>query len=240
MLSDKKIIVISGSSGIGLEVARQAASRGARVTITGRSVERLKSAAASLPLSVDTAAFDVTDRSELKRFLAGVGTIDHLVSCFGDTEWGGFLSLDEDRARQVVENKFWAQLMIVREACSIMAKDGSIVLTAGTAVDRGILPYGAAFSVVGNTMLEVLARGLAAELAPVRVNLIEPTVTNTPLFAGMTDQAREELFQNFARLLPLKRIPEPHEVARSYIHLMESGLINGDRVRPDGGPMLAG
>jgi NAD(P)-dependent dehydrogenase (short-subunit alcohol dehydrogenase family) len=240
MIRGKRIVVISGSSGIGLEVARQATERGAQVTITGRSADRLKAASGLISSEVGTAAFDATDRAQLEHFFGEFGTIDHLVSCFGDTEWGGFLDLDEKRARAVVENKFWAQLLIVRAARKTIAIDGSIVLTAGTAIDRGIVPYGAAFSVVGNTMLEVLVRGLSAELAPVRINLIEPTVTNTALFDNMTDEARQQLFESVAWKLPIKRIPEPHEVALSYIHLMESDLVNGDRIRPDGGPMLGG
>lgn len=239
MIRDKHVVVISGSSGIGLEVARQAAERGAKVTITGRSTERLAAAAASISQNVATASFDATDRVSLGRFFDGFGTIDHLVSCFGDTEFGSFLDLDEKRAREVIENKFWAQLFIVRAARNYIARDGSIVLTAGTAFDRAVVPYATAFSAVGNTMLEVLVKGLSAELAPIRVNLVAPTLTNTALFDGMTQEARRKLFEDFAPKLPIMRVPQPHEVARSYIHLMESGLVNGDRIRPDGGPMLA-
>jgi NAD(P)-dependent dehydrogenase (short-subunit alcohol dehydrogenase family) len=238
MLQNKRVVVISGSSGIGLEVARQAVERGASVTITGRSVARLHRAAEAIGPNRATAAFDVTDRSELVRFFDGLGTFDHLVSCFGDTEWGSFLELDEARARAVIENKFWTQLFIVRAARDQIARDGSIVLTAGTTMDRGPVPYAAAFSVVGNTMLEVLVRGLCTEMAPVRVNLVEPTVTDTGLFADMAEDAKRKLFNDVASVLPIQRIPRPQEVARSYIHLLESGLVNGDRIRPDGGPML--
>lgn len=238
MIDGKQVVVIAASSGIGLEVARQAALRGALVTLTGRNRDRLKAAADSIGTSVTTAAFDATDRTQLSNFVQQLGRIDHLVSCIGDTEWGAFLELDEHRAREVVELKFWAQLSIVREVHRSMVKGGSITLTAGTSVDRGLLPYKAAFSVLGNTMLEVLVRGLSAEMAPVRVNLVEPTVTNTPLFSQMTEEHRRELFARFGSSLPIGRIPEPHEVARSYIHLMESDLVNGDRIRPDGGPMF--
>jgi NAD(P)-dependent dehydrogenase (short-subunit alcohol dehydrogenase family) len=239
MLEGKHVVVISGSSGIGLEVARLASLRGARVTITGRDEVRLKSAAGSVGGDVKTAAFDATDRVALQDFCTQSDMIDHLVSCFGDTEWGSFLDLDETRAREVVEHKFWAQLAIVRAARGKIALDGSLTLTAGTVWDRAPVPIPAAFSVVGNTALEVMVRGLAGELAPIRVNLIEPTVTDTPLFADMDASAKQELFDSYAPLLPIGRIPKPEEVARSYIHLMESGLINGDRIRPDGGPTLS-
>jgi NAD(P)-dependent dehydrogenase (short-subunit alcohol dehydrogenase family) len=238
MLDARHVIVVAGSAGIGAEVARQAAERGARVTITGRDPDRLAKAAASMPAAVDTAAFDGTDRAAVGRFFAEIDRIDHLASCIGFTERGTLLDHDEDRARMVFENKIWAQLFIVRTAHAKVARDGSIVLTGGTSADRAIFPHFSAFSVVGNTALGALVKGLAGEIAPVRINVVEPTLTETAL-VGPRTPARDELFARFAARSPVGRIPQPAEVARSYIHAMESGLINGDRLRPDGGPSFS-
>ncbi len=238
MLEGKRVVVIAGSSGIGADVARQAAEKGARVTITGRDPERLQSAAAAMPPGVETVAFDATDRAKVIEFFAGCGPIDHLVSCVGFTEQGTLLGHDEDRARMVLEHKFWAQLFIVRAAHAQIARDGSIVLTGGTSDERAIFPHFSAFSVIGNTAVGALVRGLAGEIAPVRINVVEPTLTQTPLLGPIT-AAVEELMARFVRSSPAAKVPQPADVARSYIHAMESGLINGDRLRPDGGPSFS-
>lgn len=238
MLKDKTVVVVAGSSGIGLEVARQAAERGARVIITGRDRDRLEAAAATLPGTVRTAAFDASDRTAFRAFVEGLEAIDHFVSCMGDTAWGSFLATDEARARAVVEQKFWTQLAMVREARAKIGEGGSIVLTAGTAVARGALPFAAAFSLLGNTMVEVLVRGLSAELAPLRINAVQPGVTRTPLYAPMSEEDREAMYAAWGGRLPINRIPLPGEVALSYIHLMENPVMTGESIRADGGPFL--
>ena len=191
-----------------------------------------------MPADVATAAFDATDRARVTEFFAGCGAIDHLASCVGFTERGTLLDHDEDRARMVLEHKFWAQLFIVRTAHAQIARDGSIVLTGGTSEERAIFPHFSAFSVIGNTAVGALVRGLAGEIAPVRINVVEPTLTQTPLL-GPTSPGLEELLARFIRSSPAAKVPQPDDVARSYIHAMESGLINGDRLRPDGGPSFS-
>jgi NAD(P)-dependent dehydrogenase (short-subunit alcohol dehydrogenase family) len=238
MLKGKRVVVIAGSSGIGAAVAQQAAEKGAKVMITGRDADRLAAAAAAMAGGVKTFAFDATDRSKVIEFFATLGSIDHLVSCVGFTERGSLLDHDEERARMVFEQKFWAQLFIVRVAHKQIARDGSIVLTGGTSEARAIYPHFSAFSVIGNTAVGALAKGLAAEIAPVRINVVEPNLTQTPLLGEITP-ALQALLARFTAKSPVARIPQPAEVARSYIHAMESGLINGDRLRPDGGPSFS-
>ncbi len=138
----------------------------------------------------------------------------------------------------VLEHKFWAQLFIVRTAHAQIARDGSIVLTGGTSEDRAVFPHFSAFSIIGNTAVGALVKGLAGEIGPVRINVVEPTLTQTPLLGPIT-AAVEELFRKFIKSSPAAKVPQPGDVARSYIHAMESGLINGDRLRPDGGPSFS-
>lgn len=238
MLADRRVVVIGGSSGIGAQVAQQAADRGAAVIITGRDRERLVAATEAMPEGVDVAAFDATDRESVVGFFSDIGPFDHLVSCLGFTERGTALAHDETGARKVFEHKFWAQLFLVRAAHEQIAHDGSIVLTSGTTAERAIVPHFSAISVVANTAVGALVKGLAGELAPVRVNVVEPTLTQTPLL-GPSTPAREEWFARFVAASPAGKVPQPADVARSYIHAMESGLINGDSLRPDGGPTFS-
>ena len=196
MLAGKRVVVLAGSSGICLEVARQAMEKGAVVTITGRDSDRLTAASADLPPGVDARAFDATDRDRVTEFFAQYGPIDHLVSCIGFTEQGSLLHHDETRARKVFEHKFWAQLFIVRTAHAQIARDGSIVLTGGTSEERAIFPHFSAFSIIGNTAVGALVKGLAGEIGPVRINVVEPTLTQTPLLGPIT-AAVEELLRKF-------------------------------------------
>lgn len=237
-LSGARVVVLGGSSGIGLAVAAEAARRGANVVIAGRDRARLATAAAKVGEGAQTEAFDATDQAALAGFFGRGGAIDHLVSCIGFSERGTLLGHAEDRARLVIEHKFWSQLRIVREAAPVMARSGSITLTGGTSADRAGVPHMAAFSIIGNTMLGALVQGLAAEIAPVRINVVEPTVTDTPLLDVLPPEAKGRYFEAFCATTPIGRVPQPEEVALSYIHAMESGLINGDRLRPDGGPTL--
>lgn len=239
MLSGKRVVVLGGSSGIGAEVARQSVLNGAQVTITGRSAARLKEAAASMP-TVEVMAFDATDRGSVSEFFSNRTTIDHLVSCVGFTEHGTLLEHDEDRARRIFDVKVWAQLAIVRSGYKSISKGGSIVLTGGTSEDRATFPHASAFSVVANSALGALVKGLAGEVAPVRINVVEPTMTDTPLLGGLSDETRRDLFARFAAKTPIGRVPNALDVAHSYVHLMASELVNGDRIRPDGGPTFCG
>lgn len=240
----KHVVVLGGSSGIGLEVARQALERGAVLTITGRNADRLAQAKADLAKAdlggdTETSAFDALDRAATADFFAKVRPVDHLVSCIGDTQWGTFLTLDEKKARGILEAKFWTQLHIVKSVLPKLAADGTITLTGGTSPDRGAFPYlTAGFSAAGNHLLEALVEGLSIEISPRRINVVEPGLTDTPLWDSLPAEDRERAYATIARQSQIKRIPSASEVARSYIHAIESGVINGDRLRPGGGPMI--
>jgi NAD(P)-dependent dehydrogenase (short-subunit alcohol dehydrogenase family) len=182
--------------------------------------------------------FDGTDPAQVAGFFARAGHIDHLVSCIGFSERGSLLSHAEERARLVIEHKFWSQLRIVRNAVPVMTPTGSITLTGGTDADRSGVPHAAGFSILGNSLLAAMVQGMAGEIAPIRINVVEPTLTDTPLIDVLPPDAKARYFEAFAASSPIGRVPRPEEVALSYVHAMESGLVNGDRLRPDGGPTL--
>lgn len=233
MLKGKNVVILAGSSGLGLALAKLVVGQGARVTITGRDEGRLASAAASVGNGARTAAFDGLDRDAVAGFFAAQGAIDHLASFVGDTSFGGLLAVDEARTRQVFEAKVWAQLRIAKLAAPKMAKDGTITFTGGT----GAKPH-ESVSYLGNRAIEAVAQALAVELAPIRVNVVAPTLTDTNLWSGMEPGKRRELYGSYAQRLTIGRIPTADEVARSYVHLMESGLVTGAAITPDGGSML--
>src|SRR6266700_4727503 len=84
-LQDKRVVVLGGSSGIGLEVAKQAASQGANVVIASSSAERVQKAVESVGGEAQWQAVDVSDERAVATFFSKLGTFDHLVFTAGDS-----------------------------------------------------------------------------------------------------------------------------------------------------------
>lgn len=232
------IVVIGGSSGIGLRVAELAAAAGARLVIGGRDRTRLDAAASSLRASgteVAAVAVDAHDETSLKRFFAEVPALDHLVSMIGEPMGGGFLSAPLAQIRHTVESKFFANLHIARLAAPKLNAGGSLTFTSGT----GGRAQDAAGSYVGNLAVHALVEGLAVELAPrARANAVAPTWTDTPLWADLPAAQRAETKAHFAETIPLGRTATIDEVAGAYLFLMGNGFVTGQQIAVDGGIML--
>lgn len=235
-LDASTILVIGGSSGIGYEVARQAAGAGASVTITGRDQRRL--AAAANRLGAQARCLDVHDEEQLKAAFAAVRRADHVVSMAGDSMSGGFLQTEPETMRHVLQSKFLANWMIGRHAARILAPGGSLTFTSGT----GGRPHEVSATYVANLGISALVEGLAVEMAPRhRVNAVAPTFMGTAT-AFWRDTPADELTRQqtaFAATVPLRRTATASEVASAYLMLMTSTFITGQVLAVDGGVMLA-
>jgi NAD(P)-dependent dehydrogenase (short-subunit alcohol dehydrogenase family) len=84
-LSGKRIVVLGGSSGIGLAVAQQAATQGATAISASSNADRVKKAVATLGAKAEGHAFDLSNESDIKNFFQKVGDFDHLVFTAGET-----------------------------------------------------------------------------------------------------------------------------------------------------------
>ncbi|HMJ20283.1 MAG TPA: SDR family NAD(P)-dependent oxidoreductase, partial [Terriglobales bacterium] len=167
-LQHKRVIVLGGSSGIGLEVAKQAASQGASVVIASSSAERVEKAVESVGGEAQGQAVDVSDERAVATFFSKLGTFDHLVFTAGDSLHLHDLAVtDLQQARHAFELRYWAALAAVKYGCPHIRKEGSIVLTTGIAGQRPLKGWVIAASVCGT--IEALTRALAVELAPIRV-----------------------------------------------------------------------
>ncbi|MBB1612764.1 dehydrogenase [Pseudomonas sp. UMC65] len=236
-LARQTLVVIGAGSGIGAAVARQAAARGARVVLAGRSLEALQRQQAQLPESACSIAVDITDAASLQALFARVGAFDHLVISAGPAIAAKPLAdtdlLDAQRAFEV---KFWGVWRAVQAALPTLAPQGSISLTSGL-LSRKMVP-GQVLKTTLNAALEALGKHLAKELAPRRVNVISPGVTATEAYAGMPEDAREAMFARTAANLPVGRVGQPDEVAAAFILAMENGFISGSLIDVDGGGLL--
>lgn len=234
-LNGKTVVVLGGTSGFGLATARAAANAGAQVVIGSRSKTNVDKALAELPAGVTGATVDVTDEAALNQFFNGLHGIDHLVVTAGDA----FPSANPNyqQARQAFEVRFWGGYLAANLGASHIKTGGSITLTNGII---GIRPWKgfSAGSAISGAMAS-LTRGLAVELAPIRVNTVCAGVIRTPLWSGMTDQDRDALFANTAAKLPVGRIGEPEDIAETYLYLMQSGFTTGQVLVIDGGDVIS-
>jgi NAD(P)-dependent dehydrogenase (short-subunit alcohol dehydrogenase family) len=236
-LSEKRIVVLGGSSGIGLAVAQQAVAQGATAIIASSNADRVKQAVATLDGKAGGHTLDLSKERDIQNFFQGIGELDHLVFTAGDALQLNMLeATDLTKARHAFELRYWAALAAVKYASPHIRKDGSIVLTTGIAGRRPHKGWAIAASVCGT--IEALTRALAVELAPIRVNAVSPGVVRTNLWQSMSADEREHLFEGVGKALPVGRVGEPYDIAQAYLFLMQEGFSTGQTVVVDGGTVL--
>jgi NAD(P)-dependent dehydrogenase (short-subunit alcohol dehydrogenase family) len=236
-LENKRVVVVGGSSGIGLAVAELSATHAAEVVIASSKEAKVRQATSAIGGKTQGEVVDVSDERSVETFFTRLGAFDHLVFTAGDS-----LQLDElastnlQQARHAFELRYWAALAAVKYASPHIRKDGSIVLTTGVAGQRPHKGWTVAASVCGT--IEALTRALAVELAPIRVNAVCPGVVRTNLWQSMNADAREQFYESVGKSLLVGRVGEACEIARAYLFLMQQGYATGQTVVLDGGAVL--
>lgn len=234
-LKDKRIVVIGGSSGIGLAVAEGALREGARVTVSSSRQATVDKGLARLKGAEGVVA-DVKDEEQLAKLFARIGNFDHLVYTAGD--WGGprrgsLENLDLKEAAGIFTVRFWGALAAAKQAKKHLAADGSITLTDGMIAHRPSKGSIVATGMAGG--IEHMTRALAVELAPLRVNAVCPGAIRTEIWNAIPEAQREDRIREMGARVPLKRIGEPNEVAEAYLYLMRGGYTTGQVLYVDGG-----
>jgi NAD(P)-dependent dehydrogenase (short-subunit alcohol dehydrogenase family) len=236
-LRNKRVVILGGSSGIGLAVAEQAASLGAQIVIASSNAERVQKAVESLGNNGQGHTLDLSDEQAVETLFSKVGAFDHLVFTAGDSlHLQDLATTDLKQARRAFELRYWAALAAAKYGSKNIRKGGSIVLTTGVAGQRPHKGWVVAASVCGT--IEALTRALALELAPIRVNAVSPGVVRTNLWQNMTAAEREQLYESVGNSLPVGRVGEPHDIAQAYLFLMQEGFSTGQTLVVDGGTVL--
>jgi NAD(P)-dependent dehydrogenase (short-subunit alcohol dehydrogenase family) len=239
-LPGKKVVIVGGSSGIGLGVAAMALERGAQVVIVGRSGEKLRNASRVLGASrgVRSVAADMTHEAAVAKLFDEIGGFDHLVSTAGAPPPGDPIGqTDLDLARGFVENKLIGALTLAKHAVKALRPGGSMTFTSGINKDRPPVPGGAVVTAIAGSF-GFLAHALALELAPTRVNVVSPGWVDTPMWDELVGEAKSGLLTDMAARLPAGRIATPADIARAYLYLMESEFTTGETIHIDGGQRL--
>lgn len=235
-LRQKRVVVVGGTSGIGLAVAQGAMADGARVVVGSSSADKIGAVAEKLQ-GAEAIAINVRDEASVEAFFAKVGPFDHLVFTAGD--WGQFRDartieqLDLEQARELFAVRFWGAVACVKHAHKYLREGASITLTDGTVAHRP--RKGAPLSTAMAGGIEHLVKGLAVDLAPIRVNGVCPAGIRTDIWNSIPPDVREERFTKMTARQPLPRIGEPEEVAEAYLYLMKGGYTTGQVLRVDGG-----
>ena len=234
-----KVVIIGGSSGIGLAVAEVLLGQGATVTVAGRAPDRLDSAERTLvsrqPHAIlRTIVADVSREDDVERLFKDAGPVDHVVLTAADATgaYQRITSLDLAAARNLIDTKLAGALLVAKHA----EVTGSITFTSGIAAYRPAA--GGSVVAAVNGSLESLAYALALEMAPVRVNVVSPGWIDTPIWDTIAGEAKAARLDAMAARLPAGRVGLPGDVAQAMLALIGNPYITGTVVHVDGGQRL--
>ena len=232
LLAGKKVVVVGGSSGIGLATAEMAKREGAEIIIASRNAERLDKAAEKLGAIAIPA--DVTSDDSVAELFKRCGPVDHVVVTAAQLRTGPFKTVKMEDVRATMEGKFWGAWRVAQQAQ--ISAGGSLTLVSGFLSVRP-RPNSAIVS-AANGALESLARALALELAPVRVNAVSPGIIDTPIRSAMPEEARRDMLAKTAAALPVGRVGAGEDIARQILGFMANGFATGSIVYIDGGALV--
>jgi NAD(P)-dependent dehydrogenase (short-subunit alcohol dehydrogenase family) len=232
-LAGQTVVLIGGSSGIGLETARRARSEGAEVILVGRDHGRLSQAA--LEVGAQRAAvFDASDAAAVQRFFQDLpAPVDHVLVTAGAPTYGPLLEMSSGQVSEALSGHMILGLNVARNAAAKMRPGGTLLLMGGTGGRRighgvGIVPAATAVS-------PPFVASLALELAPVRVNLIAAGFVDTPLSASLLGDGLEDRRSELRATLPIGRVVTPADVAALAVHIMINTALTGATYDIDGG-----
>ena len=232
-LSGAHVVIFGGSSGIGLAAAAAAKAEGADVTLVGRSAEKLEAASRAIG-GARTAVADIANRSAVEAMFGTLGRVDHLVITAGSFIVGKLSESDPDQLFAAMHERIAGPLYAIKAALPLMPATASIVLTSGQLADR---PSGDGTSVIAAAVrgVEALARSLALELKPIRVNVVSPGYVDTPLFDVFGPENRAAILTQVAGSLPGGRVGRPEEVGEAIAFLLGNRYMNAEILHVDGG-----
>ena len=234
-LNGKNVVVMGGTSGIGLATAKAAQKAGANVWCAGRTQENIEAASTALS-NAQFRKLDTHDVAGLEALFAEVGQVDHIVAAAtgANRTTRPFMEQTEEQFSEAF-NKFWGYTRVVRAGVPHLAEDGSVTLVSGIPA-RKCNPNMSSISCVGNAV-EGLTRALAIELTPKRVNVVAPGIIDTGMFAGLGDN-KQAAFSQMSQNIPLGRVGQAKEVAAAIMLCITNGFMTGATVDVDGGALL--
>jgi NAD(P)-dependent dehydrogenase (short-subunit alcohol dehydrogenase family) len=227
------VVVVGGTQGLGLEVARHYAGQGREVVLSGRDPARARAVAAEVGGRTRGIGLDLAEPAELADRLAGVERVAHLVLAAIERDENRVHAFDVQAATRLATLKMVGNTEVVHLLAPRMDTDGSVVLFGGRAKDR---PYpGSTMVSAVNGGITGLVSSLAVELAPIRCNAIHPGIVgDSPYWSAKGEAALAPVRDR----TPSRRLVTTQDVVGAVVFLLENRSVNGVNLHVDGGWLL--
>jgi NAD(P)-dependent dehydrogenase (short-subunit alcohol dehydrogenase family) len=232
-LKGRSVLVIGRESGIARAVVQAVREAGANVVVASRDQEAL---AAAYDGDVIAETVDVTDEASVAALAERIGTIDHVVSTASARARSPLADIQPAVVVQSLLTKVLGPILLAKHFAPRMPQDGSFVFFSGLTAQKpspGMLAVAAT-----NGGVDAVARALAFELAPIRVNAVSPGTIDSGAYDALGDQKKAELFATRAESNPARRVGVPDDAARAVIYALTSGFTTGSTLSVDGGEHL--
>jgi NAD(P)-dependent dehydrogenase (short-subunit alcohol dehydrogenase family) len=227
------VVVIGGTSGLGLAVARHYADQGREVVLTSRDQQRAEAVAAEVGGRARGIALDLAEPAELGDRLAGVAGVSHLVLAAIERDENRVHAFDLKGATRLATLKLVGYAEVVHQLAPRLDPEGSVVLFGGRAKDR---PYpGSTMVSTVNGGVTGLVHSLAVELAPIRCNAIHPGIVGDSPYWSAKGEAALEPVRNRT---PSRRLVTMEDIVGAVVFLLENRSVNGENLHVDGGWLL--
>jgi NAD(P)-dependent dehydrogenase (short-subunit alcohol dehydrogenase family) len=226
-------VVVGGTSGLGLEVARHRSKQGDDVIVTGRDAANAAEVASSLDGSAASAAFDLTEPTGIAPALAGIERVDNLVLAAIDRDTNDVREYDLDRALNLVTLKIIGYTEVVHTLLPAMHDDSAVVVFGGRAKDR---PYPGSITVsTVNGAVIGMVNAMALELAPIRINAIHPGIVgDSPFWAAKP----HPVLEGYRSRTPTGRLATMVDIVGAVDFLLTNRGVNAVQLYVDGGWLL--
>jgi NAD(P)-dependent dehydrogenase (short-subunit alcohol dehydrogenase family) len=235
-LLGRTVVVIGGSSGMGLETARLARAHGAEVVLTARDPDRLRAAADEIG-ATSTEAFDLNDLARLEQFFADLpGPVDHVLVTGPGPMYSSLADMDLNAAGRHVAEHLLVPLAVARYGAPRMRPPGTLLFIGGTGGRQAAVGFTLISALTA--ALPALIASLAVELAPIRANVIAAGFVDTPLSASLLGDQLDARRSELRATLPIGRVVGPADVAALAVHLMTNTALTGATYDIDGGQQL--
>ena len=236
-LEGQHVLVVGGSSGLGLATAVHAHRLGAKVTIASRRLDKLSLAQKSVGERCEIAEASASDEASMARLFDRIGTLDHIFFSAGSYPKAMIRDADVSKVRPGLEDRFWGAFFICKYGPPKLRRDGSITFVTGVAVFKPGAPGGSVV-VAGAGAVDAFTRSMAKELAPLRVNSLAPGLCDTSLVRGVWGDGWDAASRGWAERVPVGRVGTADDIAHAAMFLMTNGYVSGTTLHVDGGIQL--
>ena len=238
-LEGKTILVTGASSGIGRATALLCAGMGAKVVLTGRNSDRMEETFSALEgEGHQICLMDLLDDQSVDKAIDMMPVLDGIAHCAGIAEMNPFQFINRQELNCVFESNFVGPVLLVNKLLGVKKlRNGSSVVFVSSIDGPKVVHAGNSVYSASKNALVGMARNMAVDLVgkKIRVNCVLPGTTDTPMIR--TANVTEEMLQETAKSLPMKRFAQPEEIARAIVFLLSeaSSYITGTELVVDGG-----